>query len=199
LQIGALTLSDLTIVLLKDATGQGFLFGDSPVVYYNRAAYHIKHMGMLGEQCRGLQVFFPVSPALIVFMFDPAVYRLSDAAADVISVVRSEDVDAINKLQLHTAADVGYFGEYMKHEYVRRLWEEERMRRKFVEYALVEGPAIINGRQNGDIIHTYLPQVEFQLDLSFIQFDPVPEMMANQPRSMEILQRAWKRGQLGER
>ena len=72
----ATTIADLSFTLLSSPPGASFVTSDNPVFKYNTYCEGILHFGVTGTKCKGLQLFFPVSPRKVLLLFDAAVYKL---------------------------------------------------------------------------------------------------------------------------
>ncbi len=61
---------DLGICLIRNRTDYPFIFSDSPVVFYNTYAYAVRNRGVIGMQCPGLQIFYPLNRWISVMLYD---------------------------------------------------------------------------------------------------------------------------------
>ena len=168
--VDAVGISDLRLVLLVNRTDLPFIFSDAPVVFYNQYAREIHIRGVLGHFSPGLQIFYPIDSSLLLMFYDAVRYVLEPEEQGVITLDGEDDIAALNSLQLHNARGVAYFGDERHAPYVRRLWQRER------EAMIVPGPKTqsapgfnsATGESIGDVIHTFEPQLPFELELSFV-------------------------------
>lgn len=167
---GAAMLGDLTPFLLHNRTNRPFLFGDSPVVFYNLARHHITYRGALGFQSPGLLVFYPLSERKMLMLVDDYLYKLKAAAENRIFLKDLKDVASLNKLQLHAAASAIYFADEKYAAYVRSLWDQEHSTLNPHEGVTREAPGFSSetGKSIGDIFHAYERQIPHRLLLSFL-------------------------------
>ena len=53
-------ISDLSLSLIRNRTDYPFVFSDAPVVFYNKYCELVRNRGVLGMQCPGLLIFYPL-------------------------------------------------------------------------------------------------------------------------------------------
>ncbi|MEJ5864684.1 DUF4238 domain-containing protein [Pseudomonas farsensis] len=167
--------SDLKLSILKNTTGCPFIFSDSPVSFTNIALSDYK-CSKLGNINLGLIIFFPLSPSLLAFLYDPEAYELAgDSESIVIDIHNEEDVHQINKLQIHEAYNSVYFGSQMHENYVTALWQEEKSRLVREKKSVTPVPEItLNGMLTGRIVHEIShAEPNFYPDLSFIKLKDI--------------------------
>lgn len=170
-------ISDLDLLLLRNRTDYPFIFGDAPVVFYNTYARDVTNRGVLGLQCPGLQIFYPLDPATCLVMYDPEKYTGPFGERFTLDLHQRSDVSSLNALQMFHSSRAVYFGPTVFKEYVVELWQAHRHtltkpRSKFVRNAdfLVDG-----ARPDGELMHTFEPQLGYDLRLSFFECDRVAE------------------------
>jgi hypothetical protein len=92
--------SDLECVLLKNQSGEQFLSSDNPVFSENRYMEIKEAYGcQTGIACKGLRMFFPLSPDHLLLLFDPTTYKASHAKGGAIYVNNKWDIWLMNRLQ----------------------------------------------------------------------------------------------------
>lgn len=163
-------ISDLRLIILNNTTSRPFIFSDSPVSFANIALSDYK-CSKLGNVNLGLMVFFPLSPSLLAFLYDPEAYEITGGSASiVIDIHNEEDVHQINKLQMHESYNSVYFGSHIHENYVTALWQEETSRLSRDEKSVTPVPEInLNGMLTGRIVQAIShPEPNFYPDLSFI-------------------------------
>lgn len=100
---------DLSCKLILAKKGSEFITSDNPVVFYNQALEACgTHQG-IGTACKGLQIFFPVSPGITILFFDSNIYKVGGRREQSIQVTEQRDMDQINSLTLANAEDNIYF------------------------------------------------------------------------------------------
>lgn len=202
-KLEVLLTSDLAVALLRNDTANPFIFGDAPAVPYNQHLLIVRDLGVLGAQTPGLQFFFPISPTLLLFWYDPKVYTVAADDKNVVHVTQEEDVSALNKLQLHNAHSCVYFGKPDKSEYVRALWEQEieGHGRVLGEFEKGQGYDSQSGAKIGTIFHMFEPQVQYPLRLSFVRGNAITDpgeymqVQLRRPELAEVFNSASERAQ----
>lgn len=165
---------DMIPLLLINRTNHPFVFSDAPVVAFNNHQMNVKLRGVLGYQTPGLQLFYPLCDKVVLLLLDPAVYEVHGEISLKVEIRNNKDIDQINKLQIHNAFQSVYFSDHKYAEYVKRLWNEERISLIKMEDRFIEAPGYDqDGKPIGDIIHVYEPLLPFRLNLSFLKFDVV--------------------------
>ncbi len=161
---------DLQLIILKNTTDRPFIFSDSPVSFTNIALSDYK-CSKLGNINLGLMIFFPLSPTLLAFLYDPEAYELTEKPKNiVIDTLNIEDVHQINKLQIHEAYNSVYFDSHTHENYLTTLWQEEKSRLTREKKSVTPVPEItLNGMLTGRTIHAIShAEPNFYPDLSFI-------------------------------
>lgn len=100
---------DLACKLLVAKPGSEFVTTDNPVVFYNQALEGVSAHHGLGTASKGLQVFFPVSPSCMIFLYDHSLYKVGGRRERTILVSEQEDIDQLNILLLANAEENIYF------------------------------------------------------------------------------------------
>lgn len=98
---------DMTMILLVNESGLGFITSDDPVVLYN-LYMEDQLSGFLGLQSIGLQIFFPLSPTHMILLYDSHVYGLPKDT-ETFRVTDPKDVRELNRLMAVHARSVVYF------------------------------------------------------------------------------------------
>jgi hypothetical protein len=175
LGVDALGISDLEVSLLVNETSAPFLFSDSPVVFYNQYLRAVTHEGVLGYFSPGLQIFFPLGRDRLLVLWDRRRYHVTGHDGWMLHLTCESDIDALNCLQLHGARSSVYFGRSEDRPYVRDLWERQRDALSVPRPNVGSAPGIdaLTREPIGDIIHTFEPQLPYDLTLSFVSYAPV--------------------------
>ena len=94
-------LYDLTLRLIIAPDGMFFVTSDHPVVFLNQAFFDvIRDPAIAGTASKGLQIFLPISPDLLLLAFDRNFYRVGVRKRTFYQLERKEDCDIINALQI---------------------------------------------------------------------------------------------------
>ena len=170
-------IADLKLIVLKNFTQFPFIFSDSPVVFYNTYYRRITNRGVLGLQTPGLQIFFPLSPTIVLMLVDPSVYEIATTTPGCTHVVHPCDVSQLNALQLHHNSNAVYFKSAQDEGYVNKLWRTHNPNVQSVASIfrrLSESNLVCRGVADASqVLHTFEPQVNHELSLSFIRCNQV--------------------------
>ena len=100
---------DMDYRLLLAHEGSEFVTSDNPVVLYNQLLEFEPFGSKTGLVCKGLQIFFPLSPKLLLAYFDRGVYAYSPRQSLFARVPTREDMNQLNALQVVSALENVYF------------------------------------------------------------------------------------------
>jgi hypothetical protein len=129
---------DLHLRLIIAPEGMSFITSDHPVVLLNQAFFTVlQHPRILGLSASGLQIFLPISPRLLLFGFDPKIYRVGNRRQSTYQLERRNDCDLINALQIINAEENVYF-------YDRDLLPEIRV--LLTKFSSLRQEAVASGR-----------------------------------------------------
>ncbi len=184
-------LVDLQPRLIRNYSDYPFVFSDSPVVFYNLYYQHITDCGVLGLQTPGLMIFYPLTPTLQLMMIDPEAYTGSFANGPFCDITDRSDVSHLNALQMHHSSAVIYFADPSDAEYVEALYQTHAPRTSKPEAEFrVRTDLLVDGNPtDGEIMHTFEPQLNHSLSLSFVDCTPVmPEEFSFRYRSPELVE-----------
>jgi hypothetical protein len=191
-----LAITDLDLCLLRNRTDYPFIFSDAPVIFYNSYCRNVRNRGVLGMQCPGLQIFYPLNPWTLAVLFDGDKYNVPFDGRLQYDLYERSDVSQLNALQLHHSLDAVYFAEPQDIPYVHDLWSAHKPWLKSIQDQLIVGADfLIDGeRPDGELIQFFEPQLELDLSLSFMSCQPIAEVdYVYSPRSpsiwMELRQR----------
>ncbi len=163
--------ADLSIHLFRNDTSAEFVTSDAPVIIHNQYCEGIDYRGVNGWNCRGLQVFFPISPRELLLMFDPAIYKVGAAhkGSHVTNLLRAEEIDQFNAFQILNAEHNVYFkngdASFRAASQCQRLLSvRPKGRWKFVETESM--PKSDGG--TGAILHSFEPLLPIRLRVEAI-------------------------------
>jgi Protein of unknown function (DUF4238) len=141
-------LSDLHLKLLISPQGVHFITSDHPVVLLNQTfANVLRDRSLGGVAMRGVQLFLPLSPDLLLLAFDPACYPVGPPDRAIIQISRKEDVDLINALQILNANQCLYFRDEVDEPWLRNLLFKFRDKRPALRDLVETRKVIENGRE----------------------------------------------------
>lgn len=97
-----------------------FITSDSPVLLYNQ--YMEKaglYDGATGLPVKGLQIFYPIHPRLMICLYDPKVYRCGESI-NCISTDNIDDIHQFNVMQYLNSDSQLFFDETISKEYIEK-------------------------------------------------------------------------------
>ena len=148
---------------------EAFITSDAPVHIYNQYCEGVDDRGITGLAGRGLQMFLPLSPSLLLILYDRGTYKIrSSAERSSGCSVRgnSPDIDQLNLLQLLSAERNVYFSNWMQHKDIESLVPQ-------YESLRMEDPSIVRQFQqdndpNSSLLVMFERMVNISLNLSFM-------------------------------
>lgn len=163
--------SDLKGHLFVNKTNREFITSDDPVVLYNQYCEDITYLGVTGWNCRGLQVFWPISPRELVVLYDHSIYKVgrSHRGSTVTELTDKQDIFQLNSLQILNAHHNIYFAGINGLNIVEAECKALGNRRPKTRSRIVESEAIESkpGESDG-LIHWYDPLLPAKLSVSKI-------------------------------
>ena len=162
--------ADLTMHLLVNETDEEFVTSDDPVVMHNQYCEGIGYRGVLGWDCSGLQVFLPLSPRLLLILFDPAVYKVEGTKKGLRTTAIRETchVRRLNELQVLNAHENIYYSAPPTAAF-ERFCEAVTDRRLTGRTSMMESVPL--ERADGtstQVLHSFEPLLPVRLDLPHI-------------------------------
>ena len=161
-------ISDLKTHLVVSRS-EPFITSDAPVYTYNQYCEGIRDRGITGLASRGLQIFVPISPSVLLVLYDSRTYkirRLADrwfgrSVTDDVS-----DIDQLNLFQLLSAERNVYFSTWEQRKDIERLLPA-------LERIKVADPQTVREFQqdddpNSSLLAMFERMVDMSLDLSFM-------------------------------
>jgi hypothetical protein len=105
-----------------------FITSDAPVIFYNQLMEKADtYEGATALVAKGLQLFYPIHPRLMICLFDPEAYSFGNDCENCCSTESVEEVHQLNGLQFINCQSQVFFDEIPK-EYISLLREQ------FLEY-----------------------------------------------------------------
>jgi len=159
-------LFDLAYKLLKNCTDVEFVTSDNPVVLYNQFMTFRKHGSNTGFACKGLEIFFPISPKYVILLYDPKVYRVGSDRKIAIEVTNVKDIYELNTLQVCSCSENIYFLDQSLN--CEALYKKAKpfLREKKAEIASF--PQHENNYRKSELLMTSRVDVKTNLKLSFL-------------------------------
>lgn len=101
--------SDLHYKIVKCKQGSEFITSDNPAIFYNQLFEEINYLSTIGIACKGLQIFIPVSPTILLIFYDQECYKVGSKNSDLVVLKDQSDVDSVNRLQIVNSSKNIYF------------------------------------------------------------------------------------------
>ena len=155
---------DLQLHLLVNDSETQFITSDNPVVLHNTHCQDIAFRGCTGWGCAGLEMFLPISPAVCLYAYDAAVYRIARRYSQSVRV-SPKDVLMLNRLQWLNALENVYYAadERSGVMEIESAWAKPR---RPTEHIVVK-EAVAEDDENERLIHAYTPGLKINLRLSY--------------------------------
>lgn len=155
---------DLKPILIINNSDREFITSDSPVTKYNfhvvKRKYHMRGYGL---SSRGLQIFYPITPKLLLMLYDSEVYDLIGESGGKVVVNRGKDIDEINKLTFLDSYDFLYFSSKIKESYINRI--TKGLKPTFS----IENNVIEFGSDKEKLIGVQPPDTRYPINIRFIK------------------------------
>lgn len=196
-------MTDLELKLIVNRTDIPFITSDNPAFKYNQflESRNFKY-GKTGMGCKGLQIFYPVSPDLMLIFYDPKIYKTGNKKQFSDVAATSKDVDELNLLIFLYAQQTVYSNEKVNNFYFERLYEKAK---KYQDLGTVRMKEYKNFKsehsETGEsiLVHHHREVIETGLQLSFSKQTPFSKYYKLNGTAAELREFAshfkWKRDQ----
>lgn len=158
---------DLHYRLLVAPSGTQFITSDNPVVMYNQLMEFERHGSSTRLASKGLQIFFPLSPAHMLCFYDPAVYACKPRRSTQTAIASSRDMDQLNALQVASSLENVYFSGPAAN--VFRAVESGRRYRRTGKASIFKGPERKTATGSSQLIGMSRVDVRTELELTFMR------------------------------
>ncbi|EPL7676995.1 DUF4238 domain-containing protein [Elizabethkingia anophelis] len=152
-----------------------FITSDAPVVFYNQLMEQTEnYMGATALVAKGLQIFYPIHPRLMICLYDSNVYEFGNNCDNYCSTESIDEVHQLNGLQLINSKSQVFFNDLISEEYIQELckhFEEYRGTSKNIN-------KIIN-RGNRKFFLTSSEDAHINLELDFFKLKVNPKDYKN--------------------
>lgn len=168
--------------LIINNTPMPFWCSDNPVIRYNSSMSHILDHGVIGLDCKGLQIIFPIDPSRAIYLFDPGVYRRPSNTG--IRKIGIADAAQINMISYMQAGENIYFRDLTSGPFAV---EVSAITEKYLPYKRVvfrESQAIDHDDDtSSSIIHQFRTQPPIEALFTFSRHEKGSLSWVNQARS----------------
>jgi len=115
----------LTCKLMVNLSMLPLITSDAPVIKYNQylEAKNMK-IGAHGLPAKGLQIFLPIHPRMMICLYDPAVYTCGKEEQYCVTTESEDEIHQFNLLQYLNSNTQLYFGDYISETYVKHIHEK---------------------------------------------------------------------------
>ena len=162
--------SDLTIKLLINSTKRPFITSDNPVIKYNSFFEHKNcHGSGNGFSSLGLQIFLPISPTVMVVLYDPLIYKIGDRKQTTFYIHDEFEIDQINLLQFVNCDSIIYFNEKIDVNYLLSI-HKRALRFEKANRVIVQEYPEANINYLSSLLVGSVTECRTMLRLSFFKF-----------------------------
>lgn len=153
-----------------------FITSDSPIILYNQLLEKAgNYIGTTGFVVKGLQIFYPIHPRLMICFYDSEVYDFGENNEDCASTESVEEVHQLNGLQLANCNSQLFFDDLISEEYIEELchnYEEYRGKSKNINKILT--------KENRKYLFISSEDIHINLDLAFFKLKLNPKDYENE-------------------
>ena len=171
-EFGLPLMNYLSCKLIINRTATPFITSDNPVAKYNQFFENKKLVyGTTAIAVKGLQIFLPIHPTMMLVLYDPIVYKLGDRHDKTISILDKNDIFQLNALQFINSESQLFFGENVTKEYVEiiiRRYESIKQKRGLISKTFESEEYDSRGAKKKYLINTG-KEPQMNLSLSFIK------------------------------
>jgi hypothetical protein len=119
---GVRVMWDLNYKLIRNTTSTPFITSDHPVVLYNQYMEQKgSYVGNGGIGTVGLQLFIPLTPSLMVLIYDSKVYKVGNKKQSIIEISDIKEINVLNTLQVLNCSGAVYFNRNISEEYLKKI------------------------------------------------------------------------------
>ncbi|WP_407556497.1 DUF4238 domain-containing protein [Winogradskyella sp. 4-2091] len=162
---------DMQIKLLENRTSKELITSDNPISKYNQflefRKFPYSHTGIASK---GLQVFYPIAPDLMLVMYDPKVYKIGNKKQFSNILMNEEDVKNLNRLTSLHANKTLYSTDNVSDFQFEQILEgsnkfEAQRKLKTRQF----NPVPIDGNTESIVVQNYRTPYMIKLNLSFVK------------------------------
>lgn len=159
-------LNFLSCKFIVNLSELSFITSDSPIIMYNQLLEDKGiYTGATALVAKGLQIFYPIHPRLMICLFDPKIYNCGEDGKACASTEDVDDVHQLNTLQYLCSNSQMFFDETITQQYIEHIIEESKSDKKesrhFSEYIKTE--------DNRHFLFTSFEDPKINLELSFFK------------------------------
>lgn len=160
---------DLDFKLIINETNMPFIISDNPVVRYNQFLESRKIFGgNVGLVCKGLEIFFPISPKHLLIFYDKDTYKIGAKKKSTLIINSDKDIKSLNILQYINANENLYFNQNISKTDIDKIVRKSIQYQRTSKYNVDEFTISENDKEKRILLHNYQSDVKCNLSLSFI-------------------------------
>lgn len=162
---------DMGTEIIINNTKTPFIISDNPVVSYNQFLENRKHVGgHLGIFAKGLQIFFPIHPTVMLVFYDKWAYIFGKKDENPIIVNNPYDINKLNSLQIINCFNVAFFNDLIDIQYLKKISTKHEHLRKgdLMQISEIQSYTDSDCREH-KIYHSSVNEGRINLELSFIK------------------------------
>lgn len=135
--------SDLSCKVIYNNTNHPFIISDTPLIKYNQflESRSISY-GTIGFGTRGLQLFLPISPEIMVVFYDQWIYKYGCKKQKTITISDNTEIQKLNELQCINCNQTLFFNNRMPEDQIRTIYDESVKSNKLIS------PLILKARRS---------------------------------------------------
>jgi hypothetical protein len=185
---------DLHYKLIVNNTRIPFIICDNPLLKYNQFMESRKWpMGQCGFSSMGLQMFFPLDPQHLLFLYDPTIYKVGDRSKNVIETETEEDINEINRLNLLNCEEVLFFNDAASEYYIRTLHQQSlKFQKANIPFTHRFRTEDMPGEINSSIVMTSISDCRTNMNLSFVRQTKSAKNHTFDDRVLQLRKAYWK-------
>lgn len=165
---------------LVNLSALSFITSDAPVIFYNQLMEQAEnYMGSTSFVAKGLQIFYPIHPRLMICLYDSYIYDFGNSCINCCSTELVDEVHQLNGLQLINSRTQVFFDDLISEEYIQELcknFEEYRGTSKNINQIINQG--------NRKFFFTSSENAHINLKLDFFKLKVNPKDFKNEVASL---------------
>ena len=163
-------MSHLTCKIIVNQSSLAFITSDNPVVKYNQLM-ELRGLqnGTTGIACKGLQIFFPIHPSVMIVLYDPYVYKMGKQNEVTLITKNEHDIHQLNILQYLSSRSQLFFNHEIKEPYLKGLTEKYKdKKRKLVSESITIPNKVVGNDGQRHLLLNSRKEMSVRLSLSFM-------------------------------
>lgn len=167
--IDAGMLIDLDFHIIKNNTTLEFCISDHPAFSYNWLYRDLEHPAVTSLTAKGLQIFLPLSPHLLLCLYDTQIYKYGKKNSCITEIFNAFDVEILNSFQIINSESIIGFNGKKGEASLRKLYTSNKEIRVYQhESSILE----VKDSEDGELKTTHIVltrQTKFKRMPSFVK------------------------------